>query len=221
MKEKKKIFRTSLLCIALVAIGSLLYAGFAPFTGQDLSAQFQQDQLNLEVPVIQQSLGTSCGEAAIVMAYNYAYPQTPISEQEAIDYATSQGYFTEDLPPYTSPANMVKIAEFYADDVSSGTVRDSDQGLRLLVQNLQSGSPVIIDVLSNFTDPGSEAHFVVVTGLSVDPNRENEIIVHFNDPLTGAKVSAAWSGAEGLWNAWQNNGDPGGPGWWLTIPPLP
>jgi hypothetical protein len=174
--------------------------------------------LSLDVPVIQQSIGTSCGEAAIVIAYNYAYPGTPISEQEAIDYATAEGYFTEDIPPYTSPANMVKIAEFYADDVSSGTVRDSDQGLRLLVQKLQSGTPVIIDVLSNLTDLGSEAHFVVVTGIFVDP--ENEVIIHYNDPLTGTKELAAWSGAEGIWNAWQNNGDPGGPGWWLTIPPL-
>jgi len=219
MKEKKKIFRTSMLFVALVAIGSLLYAGFAPFTAQDLAAQSQQDPLNLEVPVIQQSIGTSCGEAAIVIAYNYAYPQTPISEQEAIDYATAQGYFTEDIPPFTSPANMVKIAKFYADDVSSGTVRSSDQGLRLLVEKLQDGTPVIIDVLSNLTDSQSEAHFVVVTGLSLDPNLENEIIIHYNDPLTGTKESAAWSGAAGIWNAWQNNGDPGGPGWWLTIPP--
>jgi hypothetical protein len=219
MRKTKKIFRFSLLFVGLIGIGSLVYAGFAPITGQDLATRLQREPLSLEVPVIQQSLSTSCGEAAIVIAYNYAYPGTPISEQEAIDYATAQGYFTEGIPPYTSPANMVKIAEFYADVVSNGTVLDSDRGLRLLVQKLQAGTPVIIDVLSDLRDPLSEAHFVVVTGLSVDPSNENEFIVHYNDPLTGTKETAAWSGAEGIWNAWQNNGDPGGPGWWLTIPP--
>jgi hypothetical protein len=219
MIKTKKIFRTSLLFVGLIGMSGFLYAGFAPFTSQALTSRLQQGPVSLDVPVIQQSIGTSCGEAAIAMAYNYAYPQTPISEQQAIDYATAQGYFTPDLPPYTSPANMVKIAEYYADEVSSGTVRDSDQGLRLLAQKLADGTPVIIDVLSNFTDPQSEAHFIVVTGISVDPARENEILIHYNDPLKGTRELADWSGPEGIWNAWQNNGDPGGPGWWLAIPP--
>ena len=80
----------------------------------------------------------------------------------------SPGYFTGDIPPYTSPANMVKIAEYYAEHLSSGTVRNSEQGLRLLVQILflsfrrvlrQSlrcaqgfGSPVPAPVPSRFTD---------------------------------------------------------------------
>jgi hypothetical protein len=214
----KRKFRTSLVCMGLIAMTGLLYAGFAPFAGLDPATRLQQEPLQLDVPVIRQSLGTSCGEAAIAMAYNYAYPQTPISEGQAITYATDQGYFTADLPPYTSPANMVKIAEHYAGKVSSGTVANANQGLRLLFQNLQNGTPVIIDVLSNFKDPRSEAHFIVVTGLSVNPDRDNEILVHYNDPLTGTRASAAWSGAEGVWNAWQNNGDPGGPGWWLALP---
>jgi hypothetical protein len=219
MIKNKKIYRTSLVFAGLIGLSGLLYAGFAPFTAQDLASRLQREPLNLDVPVVQQSLGTSCGEAAIVMAYNYAYPQTPIDEQEAIDYATAQGYFTEGIPPYTSPANMVKIAEYYAEEVSSGSVYNSDRGLRLLARHLQDDTPVIIDVLSDFADPSSEAHFVVVTGISLDPNRENEIIIHYNDPLTGTKESDAWSGPEGIWNAWQNNGDPGGAGWWLAIPP--
>lgn len=218
MLKTSKIFRTGLVFAGLIGISGLLYAGFVPYTGQTLTAQLQQNPLNLDVPVIQQSLGTSCGEAAIVIAYNYAYPQAPISEQEAIDYATSQGYFTPGVPPYTSPANMVKIAEYYADEVSSGTALSPEEGLRLLVQNLQEDTPVIIDVLSDFADPTSEAHFIVVTGVSADLSRENEYMIHYNDPLTGAKESATWSGSQGVWNAWQNNGDPGGPGWWLTIP---
>jgi hypothetical protein len=215
MPKTKKLLGTSLLFAGLVGIGSLLYAGFAPFT-QDLASRLQQNPLLLDVPAIRQSLGTSCGEAAIVIAYNYAYPETPISEQAAIDYATAQGYFTADTPPYTSPANMVKIAEYYAEDVSSGRALNADLGLRVLARNLREGNPIIIDVLSDLTDPASEAHFVVVTGISVNPYYE--ITLHYNDPLTGTKASAAWSGPEGIWNGWQNNGDPGGPGWWLAIP---
>jgi len=219
MLKTNKILRARLLLLGFVAVGALIFTGCAQAGTQDLTSQLQQNPLNMEVPVVMQSIGTSCGEAAIAMAYNFAYPQTPISEQEAIDYATKQGYFTEDTPPYTSPANMVKIAEHYAESISSGRVHDPGQGLRLLAQHLQVGTPVIIDVLSDLTDLHSEAHFVVVTGMSIDPERENGIAIHYNDPLTGSLESASWSGAEGIWNAWQNNGDPGGPGWWLAIPP--
>lgn len=90
--------------------------------GQNSLSRIQEKPLNLEVPVITQSRGTSCGEAVIMMAYNYAYPTTPLDEQEVIEFAAAQGYYTEELAPFTSPANMVKIAKYYADDVSTGTV---------------------------------------------------------------------------------------------------
>ena len=153
------------------------------------------------------------------MTYNYAYPSTPITEQQVIDYAAANGYFTEDLPPFTSPANMVNIAEYYTEDISTGTVLSAGQGLSLLQQKLRDGEPVIIDVLSNFSDPGSEAHFVVVTGISIDPARDNAVMIQYNDPLTGTAESAAWDGDQGLWNAWRTNEDPGGAGWWLVISP--
>jgi len=182
-------------------------------------SQLKQDPLNLEVSGIQQSRGTSCGEAVIAMVYNYAYPQTSISEQEVIEYAAAHGYYTEDFPPFTSPANMVKIADYYADDISTGRVINSGQGLVLLIRKLRNNEPIIIDVFSNLKDSQSEAHFVVVTGISVDANRENAIVIHYNDPLTGTKESADWAGNEGVWNGWQNNRDPGGSGWWLVIAP--
>lgn len=188
-------------------------------TGQTSISRLQQDPVSLQVDVTQQSGGTSCGEAVIAMVYNYAYPQTPIGEQEVIEYAAAHGYYTEDFPPFTSPANMVKIADYYADDVSTGTVTTSRQGVALLMRKLRNGEPVIMDVLSNFKDPESEAHFVVVTGMSVDQNRDNAIIIHYNDPLTGTRESADWAGNKGVWNAWQNNRDPGGSGWWLVIAP--
>ncbi len=193
--------------------------GFTEVFGQYSMARLQQEPLNLQVPVLKQSRGTSCGEAVIAMTYNYAYHSTPVSEQEVIDYAAANGYFTEDLAPFTSPANMVKIAEHYAEDVSTGTVSTSGQGLSLLTSKLRDGEPVIIDVLSNFSDPQSEAHFIVVTGISVDTTRNNAVVIHYNDPLTGTQRSDDWLGTTGVWNAWLTNGDPGGAGWWLVISP--
>jgi hypothetical protein len=213
--ERKK--RSRLKLIGLIGIAALALAAFSQMLQQSSIARLKQEPLDIQVEAIQQSRSTSCGEAVIVMAYNYADPQAPIHEQDVIEYATTQGYFTEQIPPFTSPTNMVKIARHYTDKISSGTVLSSNQGLLLLIQRLRAGEPVIIDVLSNFSDPDSEAHFILVTGVSMDPNRDNEIIIHYNDPLTGTKESDDWSGREGVWNAWQNNGDPGGPGWWMVI----
>jgi hypothetical protein len=213
--EIKKQSRLKL--IGLIGIAALALAAFSQMLQQSSIARLKQEPLDLQVKAIQQSKSTSCGEAVIVMAYDHAHSQTPIYEQEVIEYATSQGYFTEETPPFTSPANMLKIARNYTDKISTGTVVSSNQGLLLLVQRLHTGEPVIIDVLSNFSDPGSEAHFILVTGISTDPTRENTIVIHYNDPLTGTKEIDDWSGGEGVWNAWQNNGDPGGPGWWMVI----
>lgn len=213
--ETRKLVRLKL--ISFIGIGALALAGFRQMMGPNSISRLQRDPLNLEVPVVKQLTGTSCGEAVIVMAYNYAHPQTPLNEQEVIDYATARGYFTPGVPPFTSPANMVKIAEYYAEDVSTGTVKNSSEGLSLLMRRLRAGEPVIIDVLSNFSDPESEAHFILVTGISVDPARGNAIVIQYNDPLTGTQESDDWAGSEGVWNAWQNNGDPGGPGWWMVI----
>lgn len=216
MEEKK---RARLKIIALIALGTLALAAFSQMIQQSSIARLQQEPLNIQVDAIQQSKSTSCGEAVIVMAYNYAHPQTSIHEQEVIEYATSQGYFTEGIPPFTSPANMVKIARYYANKVFSGTVLSSNQGLLLLIERLRAGEPVIVDVLSDFSDPTSEAHFILVTGISTDPSREHGILIYYNDPLTGTKETDDWSGDEGVWHAWQNNGDPGGAGWWMVISP--
>lgn len=215
--EIKKQSRLKL--IGLIGIGALALAAFSQLLQQSSIRRLQQESLDMQVDAIQQSKSTSCGEAVIVMAYNYAHPHTPIHESEVIEYAAAQGYFTEEVPPFTSPRNMVKIAHHYADKISTGTVLSSNQGLLLLIRRLRAGEPVVIDVLSNFSDPGSEAHFILVTGISTDLSRENAVVIHYNDPLTGARESGDWSGSEGVWNAWQNNGDPGGSGWWMVISP--
>jgi Peptidase_C39 like family len=219
MKTNKLAFSRWKRILSFLCISGLMLIGFTEAFGQYSLSQLQQEPLNLQVPVLKQSRGTSCGEAVIAMTYNYAYPNMPVTEQEVIEYAATNGYFTEDLTPFTSPANMVKVAKYYADHVLTGIVISSGQGLSLLRQNLRRGEPVIIDVLSDFSDPQSEAHFVVVTGMSVDPARDNAVIIHYNDPLTGTQESDDWAGSQGVWNAWRTNGDPGGAGWWLVISP--
>jgi hypothetical protein len=218
MKTKKLSFSHAKRIAGLLSLAALLFLGFTEVRGQVSVSRLQQEPLSLPVPVMQQSRGTSCGEAVVAMTYNYAYPATPIGEQQVIEYAAANGYYTEDLYPYTSPANMVKIAEYYAGDVAAGRVLSSRQGLALLTKYLRRGDPVIIDVLSNFADHQSEAHFIVVTGISVDASRSNAVVIHYNDPLTGTQESADWLGSQGVWNAWRTNGDPGGSGWWLVIP---
>jgi hypothetical protein len=215
--KKKKFSRLPLSILILIAVAGLLLAGFTQVRGRYSVSQLQQEPIDLPVPVLRQALSTSCGEAVIAMTYNYAYPEAPISEGEVIEYAAANGYYTPDLSPFTSPASMVKIAKHYADNVSAGRVFSSSQGLALLIKHLQRGEPVVIDVLSNFSDPESEAHFIVVTGISVDPNRNDAVVIHYNDPLTGTKEVDDWEGNKGVWNAWLTNNDPGGPGWWLVI----
>jgi hypothetical protein len=218
MKANKFTFLRSRKILGFLSVAGLILVGFGGMVGQISTAKLQQEPLLLDVPAMRQALGTSCGEAVIAMTYNYAHPETPITEQQVIDYAAANGYYTPDLAPWTSPASMVKIAENYVDDVPTGRVLTGRQGLDLLIQSLRRGDPVIIDVLTIFSDPESDAHFIVVTGVSVDPHRNNAVVIHYNDPLTGTKESADWEGSQGVWNAWQTNGDPGGAGWWMVIP---
>jgi hypothetical protein len=210
-----------LLILNLLCIGTLLSLGFVPIEDEGegyWERQLRQrGEMNLAVDAILQLGVTSCGQAVITMAYNYAHPKTQVNEQEVIEYAVAEGYLTERKFPFTSPADMVRIAEHYADTVSTGKVRDADEGLALLTQKLTVGDPVIIDILARLYDPESGAHFVVVTGLAVDHKNPNKTKIYFNDPLTGTNRWGYWLGIEGVWNAWQNNGDPGGAGWWMVI----
>jgi hypothetical protein len=219
----KKPFSPHLLILTLFCVGALLSSGSAPRANGGETYWERQlrlyGKMNLPVDAILQLKYTSCGEAAITMAYNYAYPETTISEQDVIDFALSAGYYTERKAPFTSPANMVEIAEHYADTVSTGRVKTADEGLALLTEKLTRGDPVIIDIRTRLYDPESSAHFVIVTGLEIDEVNPNKTRIRFNDPLTGTNRWGYWLGIEGVWSAWQNNGDPGGAGWWMMIPP--
>src|SRR5689334_10812892 len=141
-------------------------------------------KMNLPVEVILQSKFTSCGPAVIAMAYKYAYPETRVNETRIIGYALKEGYYIENKPPFTSPENMVRIADHYAaeNSVSTGTIKTAEEGLALLMDKLTDGEPVMIDVLSRLYDLDSGAHFVLVTGIALDEN-PNKVKLYFNDPL--------------------------------------
>ena len=173
--------------------------------------------VQLDVKPIQQKKITSCGEAAITMAYNYAHPDTPLNELDIVSFAMENGYYTDNRRPYTSPANMIVIAKHYSDKLNSGTVATPEEGLALLFEHLRGNEPVIIDIWTYLDIPYSDAHFVLVTGISMHPRVQGAYIIHYNDPLTARSESARWDGRNGIWEAWQNNGDPGGSGWWMTI----
>ena len=209
-----------LILVSALTVLALFTSAFLPLADESYWARQLRlhGKMDLPVDVIDQSRATSCGEAVIVMAYNYAYPETQLTEQEVIDYAVEEGYYTERKFPYTSPENMVKIAEHFAPGtVSTGTVNEADEALALLIDKLTGGDPLIIDVFTLLYDPDSGAHFVVVTGIAIDPNNSDDIQIYYNDPLTGENRSSDWYGNEGIWNAWQNNNDPGGSGWWMVI----
>lgn len=208
-----------LMALNLLSVGALLVTAFGSIPESYWARMLRlYGRMNLPVDAILQSKVTSCGPAVIVMAYNYANPEKQIDEQEVIEYASGEEYYTEKKFPFTSPENMVKIAKDYAKGtVSSGTVDDPDEALALLTEKLTGGDPVVIDVLVRLDNPYSGAHFVVVTGMAVDPRNPRAVKIFYNDPLWGRNRSSDWLGDEGIWNAWKNNRDPGGSGWWMVI----
>ena len=213
-----KLSLPRLALILLIGIGSWSSLGFLPYPGDDDGTRPPKwESIQLQVKPLQQKKITSCGEAAITMAYNHAYPDTPLAELDVIDFAMEYGYYVDDRRPYTSPDGMIAIANHYASTVSSGTVSTPEQGLALLFDKLHNNQPVIIDIWTYLNIPYSDAHFVLVTGISKHPEIQGAYIIHYNNPLTARNESARWEGREGIWNAWQNNGDPGGSGWWMTI----
>jgi len=207
-----------LTALVLVCISSLLSIGFIPFPGdEDSSRKPPQGPVQLQVEPLQQKKITSCGQASFVMAYNYAQPAEPLLELDVIAFAMENGYYVDDRRPYTSPVNMVLMAKHYTKNVNVGRVSSQEQGLALLFEKLHDNEPVIIDIWTYLSIPYSDAHFVVVTGISGHPKKDSVFIIHYNDPLTARNESARWDGRGGIWEAWQNNGDPGGSGWWMTI----
>jgi len=213
-----KILSLRRILLTILCIGAFLSTGFSSITeGYWGTRLLKYGTMILPVKNVLQSKYTSCGEAVIAMAHNYAYPETRIDESEVIEYAAERGYYTERRFPFTSPENVVRIGEHYTDTVLTGNVDEADEALNFLIKTLTGGDPVIIDIRTRLYDPRSGAHFVVVTGLEYDPDNPNATRIYYNDPLMMENRSSKWLGREGVWNAWQNNPDPGGSGWWMVI----
>ena len=117
--KMKRVVSIKLMIYNLLCAGALLSLGLAP--AADTGGVYWErqlrllDKMNLPVEPILQLRKTSCGEAVITMAYKYVHPETKISEQQVIDFALANGYYTEDEAPFTSPADMAKIADHYAE----------------------------------------------------------------------------------------------------------
>ncbi|MGE5248649.1 MAG: hypothetical protein ACM3QS_00410 [Bacteroidota bacterium] len=213
----KKFFMFWLVVLAPLASAASPHPGRFAAVEQRAPAGPGEETLYLHVAPLRQSLYSSCGEAAIAMAYSYSHPASPLEEDTVINYASRQAYFTEHRPPYTTPTNMVSIGRHFARGVRSGSATVPGQGWAVLVTHLRVGDPVIIDVRARLYDGDSPAHFIIVTGVWFEPTRGSAMI-NYNDPLTGTRESARWWGDEGIWKAWHDNGDPGGSGWWMAIP---
>ena len=196
------------LCAASASYRSSLALEPAPFPGPDIPA------ILLHVNPVQKSQANSCGEAAITMAYNYAYPAQPVSELKVIRYGIAHSLYTPHRVPFTSPASMSAIALHFADSVDEGKASSEQDALATIEDQLDAGRPVVIDVTTVLSDNSSGAHFVLVIGYATDL-QSGMTLITFNNPLTGQQQAANWPT---IWSAWQNNGDPGGRGWWLVIP---
>jgi len=209
----RSVFLNRIIVLLLCVMSLFSLASVPDPDDEDLPYTPPPGPVQLQVKPLQQKKITSCGEAAITMAYNYAFPKSPLKELDIVAFAMENDYYTDDRRPYTSPSNMILIAQHYADHVNVGMVTTPEEGLQLLFHRLSRNEPVIIDIWTYLDIPYSDAHFVVVTGLSIHPTK-GSYIVHYNNPLTARAESARW---DVIWKAWQNNGDPGGSGWWMTI----
>jgi len=179
-----------------------------------------------EVPLYSQPTGETCGEAAFVMAWDYAHPTQTLNLNDVIVKAIEQGWYIPGDPAgvYTSPDHMRDMAAYYAalhgtSSPETGQVNNSQHGLLFLFSNIILGRPVIVDVNTIMGDTSSTAHFVVVTGVSL---LDGEI--SYNDPYgyispyerQAGQRRAQW---DVFWNSWSNNGDDNGKGngWYMVV----
>jgi RHS repeat-associated protein len=178
------------------------------------------EQLHVDM-VKQDPENTYCGQASYTMAYNYAHPSSPTTQDAVIKDAEDNDWHTEGYP-FTSPANMEKMAGSYGNYqtgyVSSGAV--GGDALKLIMGQIQSGNTVIVDYSTHPSNNAAsidpmDSHFVVVTGFSIDGS--GNVSVTYNDPYSGEEVTKPW---DIFSTTWLNNGDDGGAGngWWLVVP---
>lgn len=178
------------------------------------------------VPLYPQPTGETCGETAFVMAWNYTHPNKALDIREVISLATNKGWYVPSDPTgvYTSPGHMKDMANYYAEQngipgPEVGQMAASQPALIFLLSEMMLGHPVIVDVTTIITDVNSDAHFVVVTGVSLTDGT-----IDYNDPfgyITPDKHQANQEHVQWatFWNSWSNNGDNNGEGngWYMVV----
>jgi hypothetical protein len=179
-----------------------------------------------EVPLYPQPNAETCGEAAFVMAWNYAHSNEALNLDEVIAVAAQMGWYIPSDPAgvYTSPAHMLDMANYYASQhgaqsVETGQMTNSQQALLFLFSQVMLGHPVIVNVTTLIGDIESPAHFVVVTGVSLI-----DAEIYYNDPY-GYIAPNQHQADQGrvhwtmFWNSWSNNGDDNnkGNGWYMIV----
>ncbi|KAH3743615.1 hypothetical protein Pelo_14998 [Pelomyxa schiedti] len=144
-----------------------------------IDQHYLSDPRNPSQPIV-----NTCGECCIAMCLDYLMPEKHITVDHVIKYALGAKYFDPEDPLrlYTSPANLIMIAQHYCETTISGQVTSSSPAevLRKFIVDMRL--PVILDVRSNFSRLGC-SHFVVVRG--VDANGDFVI----NDPWSRAELT--------------------------------
>ena len=184
---------------------------------------------SLNVQTLQQDPlpSSNCGETSIAMAYDFAH-NSNMTVKNATDDATNWGLYTKNNPPFTSTAQMVSIAQHYAGDTQSGHVdaNDPEAGMKLIMGQIQKGNPVIVDYsehpsATNTDLDANHAHYVVVTGFSIDSRKDEQLSITYNDPEYGKSTTTDWKTFQNTWyhnNDYNIPGDNAGNGWWMVIP---
>jgi RHS repeat-associated protein len=192
-------------CLSSVGVSSNLEKN----TPLSVETQKQRDLHN------QDSAGSNCGQYCFAMDWSYLHPDQALTGEEVSRTAEQEGWHIN-IPPYTSPESMVKMAQYYTHQHAGtreehGNIYDPSRARELLDIVTRMGFPVIVDVtvdVASSTHNTSNTHFIVITGIDSKNN------VYYNDPLTGEAESTIWNN---LWSSWRDNKDPGGSGWYLII----
>jgi uncharacterized protein YvpB len=198
------------------------------------------------VPMVNQENFTSCGEAAVAMAWNYKHPGHSLDIGTVEKAGLTLGVYFPALSAKptgylgTSPSGMEAIgssvaARYETNAPTTGNIEMDNgsafarlEGKGLLYSQLSAGNPIIIEVSDNTGNPSrtfNNSHYVIITGMDFDTGS-----VTYNDPLVNLSMSGKYSGYgrssdwSQVWYSWFNNKDvnPGegghpGRGWYMIV----
>lgn len=215
-------------CAGVIVLPERKLSGVGPYPGFLTGIiPFSDAEKNLTgVPLYPQPTAETCGETAFLMAWNYVHSNKALDVRDVILLATQKGWYLPLDPTgvYTSPAHMRDMANYYASQngaqsVDTGQMTNSQQALMFLFSQIVLGHPVIVDVTTVIGDTDSQAHFVVVTGVSLI-----DAEIFYNDPFgyiapdkhQAHQARADWTS---FWTSWSTNGDDNnnGNGWYMIV----